>query len=184
VSSAPWRQQWRCFGEGRRSSASTDCLGTKAPVVGFVDADGCVEPAECAAVLAEIAASADLDAAIGSRVKMLGKTVARRTSRHVMGRVFATTLSAMYAMPVYDSQCGCKFFRGDSVRPLLPHVTSRQWLWDTELLILLYRRGGRIREIPVSWSEAPGSKLSLWHSLITVPYELWAFKRSLARKQL
>ena len=170
--------------QGKGAALQSGFLGASTTFVGFVDADGSVDADDCALVLSTIAADPDLDAAIASRVKMLGRTIVRRNSRHALGRLFATVLTKLFQLPVYDSQCGCKFFRREKVLSLLAAIESKRWLWDTELLILLHRRGGRIREIPVSWHETSGSKLSLWNSLVTVPYELWSFRRTLTRRGL
>ena len=169
---------------GKGAALEHGFLAADTPLVGFVDADGSVGADDCLAVLAELAGAAGLEGAIASRVKMLGRTIVRRATRHALGRMFATLLVAAFEIPVYDSQCGCKFFRREAVLPLVPLIESKRWLWDTQLLILLHRRGARLREVPVSWAETSGSKLSRWHSLVTVPIELWTFKRMLARKGL
>jgi glycosyltransferase involved in cell wall biosynthesis len=112
--------------EGKGAALQSGFLRASTTLVGFVDADGSVDADDCALVLSTIAADPGLDAAIASRVKMLGKTIVRRNSRHVFGRVFATVLTKVFELPVYDSQCGCKFFRREMILPVLAHIESKR----------------------------------------------------------
>ena len=96
-----------------------------------------------------------------------------------MGRVFATAVSVLFDIAVYDSQCGCKIFRREAVMPLLPMIQSKGWLWDTQLMILLYVRGKNLIEVPVRWSEVPGSKVSLLWDPLRMLGELLLFRRHL-----
>lgn len=131
-------------------------------VIAFLDADGSTPFAELLAVLARMEADPALDAVIASRVKMLGKSVHRSLARHLLGRVFATALSVLLDIPVYDSQCGCKAFRARALGgDTLDLCDDDRWLFDTQLVITLQKRGFAIVEHPVSWSEIPGSKVSL-----------------------
>jgi len=148
-------------------------------IVGFIDADGSVNGAECLRLVEAMANTPDCDAVIGSRIKMLGRVVVRQLSRHLSGRIFATIVSNLFAIPVYDSQCGCKFFRRAAIMALLPKIISKTWLWDTELLILAYREGLKVIEVPVSWAEVPGSKVSMLVDPIRMLLQLLSFRASL-----
>jgi dolichyl-phosphate beta-glucosyltransferase len=124
-------------------------------------------------------AEPELGAVIGSRIGVLGAPVERRASRHVLGRIFAVLLEALFSTGIYDSQCGGKFFRRDQVLPILPHLRSRSWLWDTQLLVILVRRRCAIREIPVAWHEVDGSKVSLLSDPFLMFAGLLSFRRVL-----
>lgn len=132
-------------------------------VLGFLDADGSTPFAEALRLLDLLRAHGDAwDACIGCRLKCLGIPVDRKVSRHAIGRVFATLVSSLFGIPVYDSQCGAKVFKASLLTPeLLDLCDDDRWLFDTQLVISLWSRGARIRECPVAWHDVPGSKVSL-----------------------
>ena len=66
-------------------------------------------------------------------------------------------MSARFA----DAQCGFKAGRTEVIRTLLPDVADNAWFFDTELLILAQRRGLRIYQVPVAWTEDPDSKVDI-----------------------
>ena len=164
---------------GKGSAIAAGFSQVSTDVVGFIDADGSVSAAESLRVIKSLDQNHQVAGVIGSRVKMLGHSVERKLSRHLVGRVFATIVSTMFDIPVYDSQCGCKFFRRAAVRPLIGNIKSQTWLWDTQLLILAYRAGCPVVECPVSWVEIPGSKVSMLADPIKMFLQLLEFKKTL-----
>lgn len=155
----------RSINGGKGAAILTGIERSKTPYVGFVDADGAVDSESIAKVVQMLinsnAQSQQIDGIIGSRIKMLGKEVKRSAVRHYIGRIFATYISLLLNIPVYDSQCGCKFFKTDIIKPILPHIADKRWLFDTQMLILLYHLGYNIIEYPVDWRDIRGSKISL-----------------------
>lgn len=105
----------------------------------------------------------------GSRVQLLGRTIRRHTHRHAFGRVFATVVSQMLSLAVYDTQCGSKLFRAsdDLARVFAEPFVSR-WVFDVEVIarfIELYEPrsidiADRIYELPLRrWTDVAGSKI-------------------------
>jgi glycosyltransferase involved in cell wall biosynthesis len=148
-----------------------------APFLGFWDADLSTPLAEVDRLLEAFARDSRCQLALGSRVKRLGSRIDRRTSRHVLGRIFAAFASATLGLSVYDSQCGAKLFRREVVEVLFAEPFVTRWLFDLEMLMRLRNRVGReameaTTEVPLrEWREVGGSKLSL-ADMAAVPIEL------------
>lgn len=110
-----------------------------------------------------------------SRVKRLGVHVVRKSSRHVFGRIFATIVSLMLDLPVYDSQCGAKIFQSELAQKLFKDHFTSKWFFDVELLYRVKKVGESnqtLLEHPVSeWKVKEGSKLTFIEFLKT-PLEL------------
>ncbi len=142
-------------------------LSADAQIVGYADADLAtpVEELERMLVRMDQGPQAVL---LGARVRLLGTSIERHPSRHYLGRVFAAVASLGLGIPVYDTQCGAKFFRQSSalVSALQEPFRSR-WVFDVELLarLLAGEEGQRLdisdfEEFPLrSWRDVGGSKL-------------------------
>jgi hypothetical protein len=103
-------------------------------------------------------------------VKLLGRTIERHAWRHYLGRFFATMVSELLRLPVYDTQCGAKMFRAtDTLRRVLERPFTTSWLFDVEILarLIAVEKGGtaiaadKMYELPLNeWRDVAGSKLA------------------------
>ena len=151
------------------------------PILGYWDADLSTPLTEVDQLLAVLRNNPGCRLAMGSRVKRLGSHIDRRISRHVLGRVFAACASAILGFGVYDSQCGAKLFRADSVHVFFKDPFLTKWLFDLEMLVRLRNEVGMAAvemttEVPLGrWDEVSGSKLKL-SDMINVPLELFRIR--------
>ncbi|HEX3772566.1 MAG TPA: glycosyltransferase [Polyangiaceae bacterium] len=137
--------------------------------VGFWDADLATPLTELPAFVEVLEKNPGIDVVLGSRVKLMGRTIDRRPWRHYMGRIFATAASMALELPIYDTQCGAKLFRvTDWTARLFAEPFVAKWVFDVELIARILRvhpgpprTGARsIYELPVStWADVGGSKL-------------------------
>lgn len=125
--------------------------------VGFTDSDLSTPLETLRPVVAALEAGAA--AAIGSRnAPGARRAVKQGLGRRLGGRAFR--LASRPLLPgVHDTQCGFKFFDRVAVQAALWRCRSTGFAFDVELLRHIRDDGGRIVEIPVTWTDAPGSSL-------------------------
>ena len=125
----------------------------------FTDADLSTPITEAGRLLAPL--DAGFDAAIGTR-KAEGADIAihQPPLREFLGKGF-TRLVRIAIADVSDATCGFKAFRGDVGRDVFSRLRIDGWTFDAEALFLLRRAGQRVKEIPVTWSDQPETKVNL-----------------------
>lgn len=80
--------------------------------------------------------------------------------RERMGKAFNAFVRAVSGIPIHDTQCGFKLFRGDDARALAEEMREDGFSFDVELVLLAARRGLRLREVGVTWRNDAGSRVS------------------------
>lgn len=143
--------------------------GGESGFTGFWDADLATPLQQIPALLAALQGNPRLTMVFGARVKLLGRNIQRRLLRHYLGRCFATTVSLLLRLPIYDTQCGAKLFRiTPELRQVLAEPFDSRWIFDVEILarFLALHKGDRhplrneIYEYPLPvWTDVAGSKV-------------------------
>lgn len=141
----------------------------KQEVVGYWDADLATPLDSVGRFLAVLDDHPRVQMVFGSRIKLLGRRVQRREIRHYLGRIFATAVSAMLHLPIYDTQCGAKLFRVDeNLRRVFAGAFLSKWVFDVEIIaryLNLHRFDSQrlqetIYEYPLEvWVDVEGSKV-------------------------
>jgi glycosyltransferase involved in cell wall biosynthesis len=137
--------------------------------VGFWDADLATPLRAIPDFLKMLNEQERLQMVFGARIRLLGHQVKRKLTRHYLGRIFATVVSAALQLPVYDTQCGAKLFRNThDLSQILAEPFLSRWIFDVEIIARLIRaaRGDRVLveemifEMPLmQWEDVAGSKL-------------------------
>ena len=133
--------------------------------------------------------------AIGSRAHLENESIATRT-------LFRTALMYLFHFVVLftywcttrrmctlrDTQCGFKLFRRKECSVLFENNRLERWAFDVEIMLLAKRLAVDVVEVPVNWTEVPGSKVRLGGMLqmglecllmcFTYPMGFWTIKRS------
>jgi glycosyltransferase involved in cell wall biosynthesis len=110
----------------------------------LLDADLQHVPAEAAGLL-EVAGRSGADVVIGARQFRRDGMPA---SRFHANRIGSRALSSFVGVAVPDTQCGFRVFRVDALRPIVLSATGYEI--ETEMLIKVRRRGGRVESAPVT----------------------------------
>jgi glycosyltransferase involved in cell wall biosynthesis len=102
------------------------------------------------------------DIAIGSRAldrSLIG--IHQPGFRETAGKIFNVVMRITIGLPIADTQCGFKLFRGDVAKQVFSRQTLERFGFDVEVLFIAKRLGFTIAEIPVRWNHAEGSKVGM-----------------------
>ncbi len=144
----------------------------------FMDADGATPIEELARLESALASGADL--AIGSRALAAHNphyTVRARWHRSALGTIFNALVQRLGLRHIADTQCGFKLFRRSVAQDLFSVTCVDGYAFDLELLYIARQRGYRITEVPVNWTDQPGSKVRLWRDGFFMLHELTAIRK-------
>ena len=136
--------------------------------IGFWDADLATPLDAIPGFCALLDARPQIEMLIGSRVQLQGRQIERELRRHYLGRLFATAVSLMLGIRVYDTQCGAKLFRvNERAREVFAQPFVSRWIFDVEI-IMRYRAARAqaalddkfLLEEPLqAWRDVDGSKV-------------------------
>ena len=155
--------------EGKGSAVRWGMLAARGDYRLFTDADGATPIGEVKRLEAALMGGAEV--AIGSRaLPDPSVCVVARRSRVVAGRVFSWVVRRLVLPGIADSQCGFKAFTAKAAVDLFERLRTLGFAFDVELLFLARASGYRIAEVPVNWTDQPGSKVRV---LGNGPRMLW-----------
>ncbi len=175
--------------KGKGFAVRTGVLASKGQWIVFLDADLSTPPDEIANALRYLQAGDDM--VIGSRA-LRESQIERRPPlfRRFASFVFDTVKHLIVGLWQYaDTQCGFKAYRAGAARPLYERSIIDRFMFDVEILYLAGRAGLKVREMPVHWADAPGSKVRFWEGIYHMFKDLvrirWSHRRHfvMARKE-
>jgi len=161
---------------GKGAAVRSGLLAAQKPIGLFFDADLSTPLGETPKLIEPIA-NGEVDIAFGSRAldrSLIG--VHQPWRREQGGRVFNLLVRVATGLPFWDTQCGFKAFQLDVFRPILEAAHVNGFAFDVELLFLANRAGLRIREIPVRWNHAEGSKVDFFRDSLRMLREVIALR--------
>lgn len=156
---------------GKGWAVRTGMLAAAGEHVLFMDADGSTDIAEVEKLAQALAEGADI--AIGSR-DTAGSDIQKHQPllRETLGKLFNRVVQVLAVPGISDTQCGFKLFRKSAIGPLFSRQTVQGWAFDVEILFLAHRMKFNVAEVPVQWSDMPGSKMSLLRDAVQIVREL------------
>lgn len=142
---------------GKGAAVRTGIAATRADRILICDADLSTPIEELERLEPALARS---PVVLGSRASE-GSRIERHQPwyRELAGKVFNLLVRASGVRGIRDTQCGFKLLAGDVARGLAADLTIERFAWDVELVWLAQRRGYRVEEVGVAWSNDPASKV-------------------------
>lgn len=169
-----------CMGKG--GAVRQGMLAARGRLQLFTDADGATAITELDRL--EQAVRNGADVAIGSRSlasRQHGFEVNARWHRSILGGCFNAMVRLGGIEGIGDTQCGFKLFERSVARDLFSVSTINGYGFDLELLFVAQQRGYRIEEVPVNWTDQPGSKVRLFRDSIAMLREFTVIHRNAVR---
>jgi len=144
--------------KGRGRALRKVWLESKADIVSYMDVDLSTSLEAFPKLVQSIIDGADI--AIGSRLKRGARTT-RGLKREFTSRCYNFLIKVMFFTTLSDAQCGFKAVSRDCAQKIVPLIQNNEWFFDTELLLLAIKNGYKIKEIPVTWIDDPGTTVHI-----------------------
>jgi glycosyltransferase involved in cell wall biosynthesis len=139
---------------GRGKALNRAFLHAKGKIVCYYDVDLATDMQHLPYLISAIREGADI--ATGSRL-LRDSDIRRSGGREVASRTYNFLVRCLLGSRVYDHQCGFKAFNKGRILPILPHIRSDHWFWDTEMLVRAQRQGYTVTEFAVRWRAGKGT---------------------------
>ncbi|MFI0447976.1 glycosyltransferase [Actinomadura sp. 6N118] len=148
-----------CARRGKGAAVREGLLATRAPYVGFCDADMATGLAALKTAVGLLHAGHPV--VVGSRRHPQSRVEDYSHPLRKFGAVTFNLLIRDLAGGVTDTQCGFKFFAGPLARAAAAELRTTGFAFDVELLMHCARRGAAITDLPVEWRDVPGTTFSV-----------------------
>jgi dolichyl-phosphate beta-glucosyltransferase len=155
---------------GKGRAVRLGLLATRAPFVGFCDADMATDLSALDVTIGLLTAGQPL--VIGSRAVDGSVVEDRHSAVRRLGAAAFRALARRVLPDATDTQCGFKFFSGPLARAAALPLRTGGFAFDIELIAICQRLGAPPTEIPVSWRDVPGSPFSVSHHSATTLREV------------
>lgn len=130
--------------EGRGKSVRDGILAAKGEVCGFIDVDCEISPTYIPIFIEEVRKGADM--VIATRYF---ESRPRAIMRVISSKGYSMAVAALLGAPFADTEAGFKFFKRNSILPVVGKTYDNGWFWDTEICMMAYFAGLKIAQVPV-----------------------------------
>ena len=147
---------------GKGAAVRRGMLSTRGRYILMADADAATVFSDVERL--EIAVANGADVAIGSRTHLKGRgdKEGRGLLRGFISTVFNFVVVYIGGVTgLRDTQCGFKLYSRSAARVAFEGQKLDRWAFDVENLYRVQKVGMTVVEVPVQWTEVPGSKLSV-----------------------
>lgn len=141
---------------GKGYAVKTGVMAAKGQYILMMDADGSIPIAELDKLWLY---REQFDVVIGSRFLASSRFNTRNIKRMVVSKLGNILFRLLFQMDIRDTQCGFKLFQAQAAKKIFSQTTIDRFGFDMEMLVLAKKFGYSIKEIPISWQDAPGSSI-------------------------
>lgn len=109
----------------------------------------------------------NFDVIIGSRKTAGAKLIKRQPKvRELLGKGFTSLSKTILSIDVSDFTCGFKCFSEKAAVEIFSKQRLERWGFDTEILFIAKKHKYTIKEVPVTWTHNPLTKVKFPQDLI------------------
>lgn len=143
---------------GKGSAVRRGMLAARGKYVLFADADNSTPIEEVGKMISKLN-DEGFDVAVGSRAVDGASEGKKSLLRHILSGGLRMIVRYGLRIKVRDTQCGFKMYTREASHKLHTAQTIDGFSFDLELLYLAFKLRYKVAEVPVSWIDAPGSKV-------------------------
>jgi dolichyl-phosphate beta-glucosyltransferase len=143
---------------GKGNAVQRGMIASKGRYVLFADADNSTPIEEVSKLLTKLDKE-HYDVAVGSRAVEGAEEAHKSFLRHLLSSGLRWIVKNALRINVRDTQCGFKMYTQKAAKELHAMQTIMGFSFDLEILFLAFKYGYKVIEVPVSWIDAPGSKV-------------------------
>jgi glycosyltransferase involved in cell wall biosynthesis len=151
----------RCPRPGKGLAVRAGLLATRAPLVGFCDADMATDLSALDVAVSLLAVGTPM--VVGSRGLAASVVQDRHSAVRRAGAAVFRAMARRIVPGATDTQCGFKFFSGPLARAAALPLRTAGFAFDIELIARCQQMGATLTEIPVTWRDVSGSTFSVPH---------------------
>ena len=135
------------------------------------DADGAVPLPEVEKLIPWLEAGNDI--AAGSRcLRESDIRVPQPWYRRLIGLLWRFIVSMIAPTGVKDTQCGFKLYSRETAKRVFSKTAAESFSVRVEALWLAKNSGARIKEVPIEWTDRPGTRIKIWRHSVTMLVDL------------
>lgn len=163
--------------QGKGAAIRTGLKEAQGENVLFCDADGATPMSEMEKMLPQVREARPL-LMTGSRTLPGARVMVPQAGfRRFLSTGYRWLCRSFVTPGVSDITCGFKWVNRAAVEILAPRMRTNGWSFDAELFTIMQIHGGRIVQVPVTWSDQGKSKVRLqqdvWTSFAEVVAIAW-----------
>jgi glycosyltransferase involved in cell wall biosynthesis len=161
---------------GRGATVTDGFRSARGAITGYLDVDLEVHSRYIPSLVRAIEGGADV-----AVVRRIYAFQLRSLDRYFMSRGYSWLVRRLLDVALADTESGYKFFRRQTLLPVLDEIEDAGWFWDTEFMVRAARRGLSIAEIPGAYLRRYDKKSTVSGLRDSVQYfgKLVRFRRAL-----